>query len=147
MNQPNRIQPAGRPDQYKTYSVISPIETHTRPATCQEVECEAHQRGWQTQIDVSTTLGQNQAAYIQHRAGRKYSVVQVGDLVTLTFPAGQQCFAAHRVALDRPAVFLVRDGDHRGNPRGTDPILRSPDDWVDDFANHQLRVQAQIDKG
>jgi hypothetical protein len=147
MQHTNRLSPAGQPADYKTYAIASPIETHTRAATCQEVECLAYQNGWITEIDVSTTLGQNQAAYIQHRSGRSYSVEQNGSQVKLTFPAGQECFHPHRVALDRPAIFVVRDGDWRGNPRGTSPVIRTPDDWVDDFANHQISVANQIERG
>lgn len=144
----NRILPAGRPQDYKTYTVSSPISTHTRPARCEEVECDAHANGWVSSIDVSTDLGQRQAVYIRLHSGRHVSSIEeTGTIVKFTFPAGQQCFADHRVSLERPALYLVRGGDWRGNPLNVPTTQRTASEWVDDFATHQQRVADAVKKG
>lgn len=142
-------QMQGGPADYKTYAIASPVETHTREGTCEEAGCLAWQNGWVTRIDRSTPLGKQQAEYIESKVhGRVFKQQEDGPLVQYRFAAGQSCFASpHRVALERPAFFIVRDGDFRGNPRGTEPVARKVDDWVDDFANHQQHVKDQIEKG
>jgi hypothetical protein len=131
----------------KTYQIASPVQTHTRPAVCAEVECQAYRVGWSTAVDVATELGRKQAQYIRMHSGRAFEVVIVGTVVTFTFPAGQRCFTQHRVPLERPALYVIRDGDWRGNPRQTEPVRVGPDAWVDDFANHQDRLKTVFDQG
>lgn len=145
----NRIQPNGRPDEYKTYAVASPIETHTRDASCSEVDCEAYAQGWRSTIDVSTRLGAAQAKYIVEQSGRSYTLSEpIPNLLIFEFAAGQECFAQHRVTLDRPSLFIVQGGDWRGNPLNTPRTLHSgPDPWVDDFATHQEKLKAIIERG
>lgn len=147
--QPNRITPAGDPSAYKTYAISNPVSTHTRSATCEEADCEARRCGWRSTFDVTTELGQQQAAYVRTKSGRTFHVVDDSSattgLVVLEFPAGQDCFAAHRVPLDRPGIFLVRDGDWRTPSVPATPMR--PDDWVDDFATHQQRIADQVERG
>lgn len=143
----NRIAPRGAAGLYKTYAIAMPIKTHYRDATCAEVECEANLQGWVTTVDVATELGRKQANYIRMASGRAFTPSEAGTLVRFEFPAGQKCFAQHRIALDRPQVFSVRDGDWRGNPRGTAPVQRRPEDWVDDFANHQQKLADKMQEG
>jgi hypothetical protein len=148
MAQPFRLQPALPVTAYKTYQVLMPKSTHTRPARCEEVECAAHQRGWVTRVDVTTELGQAQARYIRNQAGRAFTTAQLpGNIVAFQFPAGQQCFAEHRVSLERPALYVVRDGDWRGNPTGRRMQHASDRDWVDDFGEHQLNLKDRIERG
>ncbi len=147
---PNYPSMQGQPADYKTYAIASPIETHTREASCEEAECAAWQHGWVTRVDTSTELGRNQAEYIESRRhGRSFQVLPTEPGTReYRFASGQRCFAApHRVALERPAFFIVREGDFRGNPRGLPPVARSVDDWVDDFATHQDKLRDQIEKG
>lgn len=69
---------------------------------------------------------------------------------TFVFAAGQTCFRSdeHVVRIERPEIFLVRDGDHRGNPRGTQPrIYTTPEAWVDDFGEHQERLTETRERG
>jgi len=142
------------PEARKTYQVVSPIETHTRPASCAEADCGAYIHGWKTTVDESTELGQGQAHYIRKESGRAFTEQVEPGLTVFTFDAGQRCFAAgeHRVPLDRPEFYIVREGDHDGkrwrNPRGTDPYRHANGaDWVDDFANHQQRIADRIAEG
>jgi hypothetical protein len=144
----NRIEPQLPAAAMKTYSIASPKATHYRPATCAEVGCEMSLKGWETKVDVSTVLGARQANYIRLRSGRAFlPPVEIGDLVIFTFPAGQTCFAEHLVPLGRPEFYLVRDGDWRGNPRGTAATRHNADTWVDDFANHQQRLADRLEQG
>ncbi len=146
------MRPTIRPDpkmpvtSYKTYAISSPVDTHMRDATCREVNCQAMANGWIKYCDVSTVLGAQQANYIRLHSGRSYSVVENGVIVTFTFPAGQRCFAHHRVPVGRPELFVVRDGDHRGNPTGR-RVERVAADWVEDFAEHQDKIAQRVQRG
>lgn len=123
-----------------------PVATHWRTATCGEVDCENHARGFQVTADVSTELGRRQANYIRMKSGRHFSSQQIADLVTFTFPAGQICFATHRVQLEREPNLYVRGGDYRGNA-GTPRRALNAQQWVQDFGEHQLTVAEQREKG
>lgn len=149
--QPYRI-PNNTPAQfYKTYQIVAPKQTHFRPATCDEVNCVAYQNGWKTTIDTTGDLGQKQFYYITKQSGKHFKATKLPNgLVEFEFTAGQPCFTAskHQVKLDRPEIFLVRDGDHRGNPRGTTPRKHTrASDWVEDFAEHQSKVADDRQKG
>jgi len=154
-----------------TYGIVRPPD-HYRPASCAEVDCDAHAHGW-----VSTMLaGSDDLAFITGRVcrgdvdghRRHYTAEPVeGGFVRLTFPAGQECFAtrSHRVPVERPPIFLVRPGDARSNPvdplgrRYGDPLhsvrlARSrgrihtrPEDWVEDSAETLDRVRSVREKG
>lgn len=142
-----RIDPAMPPEAYKTWSMVSPIETHMRQATCEEVGCDHYTQGWRVHLE-ALTPGLQHAA---RTSGRKYTEQHVSPGQTyLVFEPGQPCFKAttHRAPIGRPPLFLVRDGDHRGNPRRT-PTRRydRPDQWVDDFATHQTKLADEIRKG
>lgn len=145
---PNRWDPQGRPDQYETFTIASPLSTHFRPGTCAEAGCPKHLHGWRTVVDERTDLGMVQAAYIRAECRttlapsapgiRRYVESREGDLTVFTFPAGQTCFPpsdgtpAHMIPLDRPQFFLVRGGDWRAQ---TSPIRRhsGPDPWADEL--------------
>jgi hypothetical protein len=151
----SRIIPARGPEAFKTYSVVMPLATHFRPATCGEAHCPDLTYGWKTTVDESTVLGQRQAHFIRHDQTRSFTEERTPDTLTVfTFGPGQPCFinpptgAGHRVPLHRPARYLVTGGDWRGNPRGTPRrVHASAEDWVDDFANHQETIAAAIRKG
>lgn len=133
-----RIDPAGPAHAYKTYAIASPISTHYRDGTCEEVGCLAQRHGWQTSVDESTDLGQKQAHYIRKLSGRSFTETrnELG-LTVFSFVAGQECFNTHKVSLERPEFYAVRAGDWRGDPTGRGPRLHSgPDAWVNDFAEH-----------
>jgi hypothetical protein len=151
MRQINRIAPAAPAHAYKTYQIVAPDQTHWRPATCEEVNCVAYQNGWTTTVDTATELGQQQAEYIRRRSGRAFTEDSAdGRMVTFRFRAGQTCFAAtkHRIRLDRPELYLVRDGDWRGNPLGTTPRRHTRGEhWVEDFAEHQDNIARLVERG
>jgi hypothetical protein len=132
---------------YKTYEMRSPLSSHFRPATCAEVACSHYLNGWRVRVEALTP----DLLHAARNSGRKYTEQQVAEGETwLVFEPGQACFKAsqHRARLDRPPLYLVRDGDHRGNPRGTKArLFQRPDQWVDDFATHQQNLADEIQKG
>lgn len=145
-----RVEPKMPPALYRTFEISSPLSTHWRMATCTEVECQASQRGWRTVIDTSTPEGAERANYIRLHSGRAYTVAETpgSPHVAFTFPAGQRCFAQHKVRLERPELFVVREGDWRGNPRGTAPRRHSrAEHWVEEFGLHQDRLADRYKQG
>lgn len=147
----NRVEPLMPAHAYKTYAIVAPRSTHFVPASCAEVDCPHFLNGWQSVIDETTELGQRQAYYIRKQSGRAHREERRPDgLTVFTFEAGQPCFDAgkHTRRLDRPELYIVRDGDHRGNPRGTEARQHArPQDWVEDFAEHQQALADEHQKG
>lgn len=149
---PSRPTPRMPASAYRTFQVASPIATHYRPATCEEVDCPPHRFGWSTAVDETTELGQKQAHYIRKESGRSFVELDGGStgLRLFEFSAGQRCFASdtHRAPVGRPELYVVREGDWRGNPRGIEPrVHANPADWVDEFANHQSKIIRAIEEG
>lgn len=147
----NRIAPKMDVGAYQTYGVQRPARTHWRAATCREVECPRRERGWRQVIDLTTPLGQDQARYIKNHSGRKYAKLPIepgapAGTVVLEFGAGQDCFAEHRVPLDRDSLFVLRDGDWRGNPTGRRRTL-SPIAWRDDMGENQEKLAELARRG
>ncbi|MFH8336967.1 hypothetical protein [Streptomyces sp. AM6-12] len=147
----HRIEPQMPAAAYKTYAIVAPKSTHWVGATCAEVDCAHYLNGWQSVIDEATELGQRQAHYIRKQSGRAYREERRPDgLTAFTFEAGQPCFnaAKHQKRTGRPELYIVRDGDYRGNPRGTQTRQHvHAADWVEDFAEHQQGLADEIKKG
>lgn len=134
---------------YQTFAISAPKDTHSVPASCEDVECAQYARGWKMTLDLGTPLGKRQAAYIKHHSGRSYKIVSQRDgLVELEFSANQPCFQEHRKSIERPEVFSVRGGDGRGNPLKTvTRVHKKPEFWVEEFAENQDRLKNAIEKG
>ena len=131
------------PGAYKTYSITQQPDVLVR-AACEQVGCAAWQFGWESHIDESTQLGQQQAAYIRQRSGRTFREQRTEAGVTVfRFESGQRCFAEHRT---RPELYAVRGGDHREVTGPTRQHARAAD-WVEDFGEHQLRLVDDQQKG
>ena len=145
----NRVNPSMPARAMQTFQIVAPKETHTRVATCEEVECAQYLRGWRMKIDLNTELGQRQAHYIKYSAGRSYKKLGARDgLVELEFAPNQPCFAEHRLPIGRPEIFRVKGGDHRGNPlRTVTRTHKKPEHWVEEFALNQDRLKTQIERG
>ncbi len=143
----NRIEPRLPVTAYKTYQFAAPLSTHWRNASCSEKECRAYIQGWVTACDEATTLGAAQADYVRHNSGRTFTETREDGLTVFTFGPGQTCFVDHKIRIDRPELFIVRDGDWRGNPTGETRTHTRPEDWVEDFADHQDRLAARQSRG
>lgn len=139
------------PEAFKTYEIRAPLASHWRIATCEEVACEAYVGGWITEVDIRTPLGQFQADYIRQRSGRAFREEWTApSIVAFTFEAGQRCFASdtHRVRVDRAEFYLVRAGDWRTEARSAWTRRHArPEDWVEDFAEHQGRLAEIRERG
>lgn len=145
--QVSRPQPLMDAAAYKTYEMRSPLSTHFRPATCAEVDCPHYLNGWRVHLEALTP----DLAEAARKSGRRYREERVAEGQTyIVFEPGQQCFrvSQHRARVERPPLYIVRDGDHRGNPRGTKARLhQNPANWVEDFATHQQAIADEIEKG
>lgn len=143
----NRAKPRLDAAQMKTYAIVAPQNTHFRPATCAEVECEAYTQGWQLRKEILSL----ELLHTVETSGRSYREMRIAEGETwLVFAPGQPCFraGAHRIRLERPELFVVRGGDWRGNPLNVEPTVHSgPDPWVDDFATHQDKLVNEGKKG
>ena len=143
----NRIAPKMPAAAYKTYSIAAPLSTHYRPATCSEVDCPRYLNGWRVRVEGLPP----ELLHAAKTSGRRYRELHVVEGETwLVFEAGQACFLAgeHRKRLDRPELYVVRDGDWRGNPRGTQARRHArPEHWVEDFAEHQDRLASAHGEG
>ncbi|MFJ9037479.1 hypothetical protein ACIRF8_12930 [Streptomyces sp. NPDC102406] len=132
------------PGAYQTYSITSPRDTSVA-AACQQVGCAAWLHGWESKVDERTELGARQAQYIRTQSRRTFREQRTeAGLTVFRFASGQRCFAEHRT---RPEVYVVRDGDWRGNPTGKTRTHTRPQDWVEDFGEHQLRLVDQQKEG
>lgn len=139
----NHVPPRIPVQGWRAFHILSPASTHFRVGTCDEAGCLAYRNGWATKVDEATDLGQKQAHYIRKLAGRKYTEAkEPSGLTAFTFEAGQKCFATHQVPLDRPEFFAVGHGDWRqySLPR----LHGSPDSWVNDFGEHQDRINKAV---
>lgn len=131
----NRVTPAIPAAQMQTHAIIAPLESHWRKATCAEVECGAFLNGW----SLDTTGLPEELVHLAKNSGRRFTATTGTSGELLVFEAGQQCFKSgtHRTRVDREEIFLKLDGDWRGNPRGTDPVVfSSPDAFVDHLHTH-----------
>jgi hypothetical protein len=149
-----RVQPEMGVAAYKTYQVAVPLTGWVRRrATCEEVACPAYHNGWATTVDETTDLGQWQGGYIRREAGRAFTEEKTPDgLTVFTFGPGQSCFStADHVKAERrddtPELFIVRDGDWRGNPTGNGRRHVNGADWVEDFGEHLQCIEQQIEGG
>ncbi|WP_433893035.1 hypothetical protein [Streptomyces sp. CA-111067] len=144
------IQPQMPLHAYQTFEVRAPLATHFRAASCAEVDCAAHLRGWSSVIDERTELGQRQAYYIRRESGRRCTETRDdAGLTHFAFEAGQSCFAAdkHRVRRqDVPELYFVRQGHWLG-ARTPSRKHATGADWTDEFATHQDRLSTLINRG
>lgn len=146
MQRMNRIAPQGAVQDYKTYQIVSPLSTHWRPATCAEVDCPEYIKGWKLRVEGLPP----EMVHAAKTCGRKFTELDVtADEHWLIFEAGQPCFrsAQHRRLLDKQEIFVVRDGDFRGNPTGNVRKHTRPEHWVEDFSEHQDKLAQQIQQG
>ncbi len=144
----NRVPPKLDPKYNVTYQLHAPASTHWRKATCAEVDCPAHLRGWRLRVEGLTPAD----AQAVKDSRRKYTVLRVAQGETyLVFEAGQACFRAdtHRVRVERPEIYVARGGDWRRYTAGHRAFggRNAAADWVDSFAENQNRITAIVARG
>jgi hypothetical protein len=148
----NRITPALSPQHMKTYAIVVPRATHTRPATCAEIECEPWKHGWACTVTENSPeeslLLQAAAGTVDGHMRRYYRPYKDEDgFLRYVFGPGQPCFAAssHRVPLEREPVHLVKSGDWRATT-GEPFVHTRGEHWVEDFGEHQQRIHDQRER-
>lgn len=161
------IAPQMESHRYDTYGVVMPKATHTKVIKCEAVttqcsyvrqdesgaiqarcpffHCTAWAHGWITTVDVSTALGQQQARYIIDHCGRHWTSRQNGHMVSFHFPENQQCFAEHRVPLEREPLFTFKNV-HQYAP-GERAMVINGFEWLERFGENQLKLKEIQDKG
>jgi hypothetical protein len=142
--QPFRLPPKMAVTAYKTYACSMP-RTHSVRVSCAQAECDQHRDGWRTVLDISKVEHLKLARWIRDESRRSFTWTQAGTIITFDFPAGQACFREHREQV-RPGIYVVRDGDWRGNPTGRKARLTERQ-WVDDFGEHQQMLADQQKRG
>jgi len=149
--EPFRFTPAGPASAYQTFEIKTPKGPQfERPATCEEVNCDAWRNGWITRVPAASEL-EHTVRLARHQHPWLTEHVDGAELV-FTFAPGIPCFRAsqHRLPVrpDLPQMFLVKDGDWRGNPRGTQPrIHQRPEDWVEHAQEVTESVKQRIERG
>jgi len=131
---------------YQTFGIRSPLETHFRPATCEEFNCDAYRNGWGYRIETLEPA----LFYAATHSGKKYSIINKAEGESyLFFAAGQECFAAesHVVALGRPELYIAGRGDFRTFSDRKAYRYARPDQWVDDFATNLDRIRTATERG
>lgn len=131
----------------RTYQIDQPISTHYRVATCAEVDCPRRAAGWRMGFDLTDPERLAAARWIRDHSGRTMTAEVLGDKVTLTFPAGQDCFTTHRVPLEREPFYVVRAGDFRGNPTRERTRHANADTFVDAWENDLDKLNTVRERG
>lgn len=146
-----RRDPKMGPNAYKTYA----LRALFRQATCAEVDCENYLNGWTFKVD--HLRADPRLEYIVRASKKRFVERELNGEMYLVFEPGQICFAvkSHRKQredmVERPLLFVGR-GDWRtylpktGLPPDAKRYTRT-DDWVDDFANHQDKINTLIARG
>lgn len=141
-----RISPVGPASAYRSYEILRPRATHTRAATCEEVDCRPHRWGWTTRVPAGSDLER-----LLRSSGRAWSgrTAEAGGVVAYLFGPGTECFRSHehRLPVMRPSIYRVRDGDWRGNPSGFLRMHARPEDWAEDFAQHTDTIATAVRRG
>lgn len=145
-----RVEPLASPPAYRTFSVILPLKTHWRDATCEEYECDGFLNGFVTTLSLVDAQGSLLANMIRKgKTGRSFHEQRVSlELTKFIFPPGTPCFTGgHKIQIQRPELFVVRDGDFRGNPTGRRRIHKNGSDWAEDCAEQLDMINTQRNRG
>src|SRR4051812_20053517 len=128
MTSPFRPEPVLRAEHMKTYAIVRKDGLHYRPATCAEVECPQWAHGWVTRVTRGSDLEKFLVGQTHGRRFTETTGLSAGEREFM-FGPGQECFrsSTHRLPVEREPFFVVRDGDWRGNPRGTAAVNRTAD--------------------
>lgn len=143
------------PDRYYRFGVAMPIDTHWRVLTCREAsdvgECVAWTDGYVLEVP-RTAMPQDECEALLTQHGLKFLRVPENDpghYALYLFP-GQRCFhslrAPHRIPNGRPPIFTSAVGDFRAIDTGTHRVMKG-EDWLDMFANNQLKIEREVQRG
>ena len=130
---------------YQTFQIYSPIETHFRKATCEEIGCNEYLNGWALQIEQLS----EEDYYLATHAGKRYRKANFGPGINfLMFESGQPCFdaASHKIKIERPEYFFNGRGDRRMFTRHGAQQMRA-NDWMDKLMTDVDRLLTEKAKG
>jgi len=148
MRELNRMPVNGPASLYTTFGIRAPKSSHWAPATCEEVNCPYQARGFKVSVDEAKVIGQQNAVALRKDTQRspKESRDEFG-MTIFEYPPGTRCMGEHTKRLDKPELFIVKGGDHRGNPKGTATRTHTkPEFWVEEFAEVQDKIISAIEK-
>lgn len=140
----NRLGPRMPPQYYKNYRISTPLETHYRRATCQEIDCEAFRDGWTMHKEKLTP----QMLFAIKQSRRKYREINMAPGETyLVFEPGQVCFKApqHRVSLERPEFYFAGRGLYTIFNERTATRHTKPEFWIEDMQEHLDTIRKAIE--
>lgn len=144
----NRMPVNGPAQLYETFGIRAPKSTHWIPATCEDVNCQYMVRGFKVSVDETKTTGLANASALRkdpQRSPKEYR--DEFGMTIFEYPAGTRCMGEHTKRLDKPEIFIVKGGDHRGNPKGTPTRTHTkPEFWVEEFAETQDKIIKAIEK-
>jgi len=143
MGQPFRPRDPRMPvDAYQTFSVKSRPDKAIK-TVCERVGCAAWRQGWESVIDESTQLGQQQAAFIRS-SGRTFREQRTAvGLTVFRFEAYQRCFEDHQTM---PEKYVVQRGDWRAKV-GELRVHKRASDWVEHVQQHMGLLLDEKAKG
>ena len=122
------------------FQASAPLATHWRPATCQEVDCEAHLLGFKLVLDEEAHADQIDALRTL-RHGRHFTEHhEVEGFIEFRFPAGQRCFKHHTTGIGRDPIML-----HGVNAQVRQHVRAK--DWHEDFNETSYQIQEQRKRG
>ena len=115
----------------KHYRILSKHDGPTQ--SCVEAECQNNRHGFKVVLDEGEAMGRLRATYVR-QSDRRYKESYDSDLelTVFTFPPGETCFAPHYTV---PAYKV--DGQRH----------TIADFWVEDFAEHQDRIERIVNNG
>jgi hypothetical protein len=146
----HRIEPVIPVQKMQTYKISKPVATHTRPATCEEIDCPDFLNGWVTRLPHGdpriTFLRQACAGRVDGHRRQMIEVTRIDSAEReFLFNPGQPCLKAttHRKDLERPEIYLVRGGDWRAN-LGLIRRHTHPEHWVEDMQENLEAVERRL---
>lgn len=137
------------------FNIQSPLATHWREATCEEVDCEPYRTGWRIRFDTLPKDDQDYLVQYCAKTGRHFTRFTTDfdpdtqqfynpPATFLVFEAGQACFRArhHRVPVGRPELYrTINDLSERTITH------TSPQSWVDDCGEHVEKLADERKRG
>lgn len=155
----NRPEPGLPVHMMRTFTIAAPVATHWRRIQCEDTgwcrgwdKCLWCQFGWQTIVPADSV----QAHYIRAVSGRRFTeLVTPEGLARFTFEGGQRCFSPHEgmdhpphyERIEREERFIVRGGDHRGNPTREHREHTKAEFWREEFAETLDRIKTLHERG
>jgi hypothetical protein len=138
----------------KSFSLLQPLDTHYRIATCAEVECKGYRSEMTVTFDLTNAQHVSDANWLRNHSGLRFTYFMLDNerKVRFVIPAGQTCLESrlrpHRVPLERDPFMVVRGGDvFRGNPTGMTHTHTSPESFVDEWATDLDKLKTVQERG